>query len=282
MSSNHKGNIRMKSRTRSPQVIGAALALSLAGIASAQTPATAPAPPAPDWTFSSNVGLFSEYIFRGIAQTAGKPAVQGGFDLAHASGFYVGTWASNVSWLEDFDAYSRSSVEWDFYAGFKHAIGDSDFFYDVGGYYYYYPGSRNPGVANADTFEVYGAIGWKWVSAKLSYATTNYFGTKPTGQDTDGTYYVDVSAAYPVADTGLSLIGHYGFLDVRHDGSGDGMAGYSDWKLGVSYVVPEGIAKGLELGAYYTDNDAKAPFYTDATGYDTSKARGVVYVKKTF
>jgi uncharacterized protein (TIGR02001 family) len=272
----------MKRRTRTPHVVGTVLALSLAAAASGQTPAAAPTPPAPDWTFSSNVGLFSEYIFRGIAQTAGKPAVQGGFDLAHSSGFYVGTWASNVSWLEDFDAYSRSSVEWDFYAGFKHAIGDSDWFYDVGGYYYYYPGSRNPGAANADTFEVYGAIGWRWVSAKLSYATTNYFGTKPTGQDTDGSYYVDLSAAYPVADTGLSLIGHYGYLDVRHDGSGDGKAGYADWKLGVSYVVPEGLVKGLEVGAYYTDNDAKAPFYTDATGYDTSKARGVVYVKKTF
>ena len=116
----------MKRCSRSPHIVAAVLALSLAGIASAQTPAAAPEPPAPDWTFSSNVGLFSEYIFRGIAQTAGKPAVQGGFDLAHSSGFYAGTWASNVSWLEDFNAYNRSSVEWDFYAGFKHASGDSD------------------------------------------------------------------------------------------------------------------------------------------------------------
>jgi uncharacterized protein (TIGR02001 family) len=276
----------MKRRIRSPHIVAAALALSLAAAASAQTPppaAAAPPPaPAPDWTFSSNVGLFSEYIFRGISQTAGKPAIQGGFDLAHASGFYVGTWASNVSWLEDFNAYHRSSVEWDFYGGFRHAIDDSDWFYDVGGYYYAYPGSRNPGAVDADTFEVYGAIGWKWVSAKLSWSTTNYFGAKPTGQDTDGTCYVDVSAAYPVTDTGLSLIGHYGYLDVRHDGTGDGKAGYSDWKLGVSYVVPDGLFKNVEVGAYYTDNDAKAPFYTDATGYDTSKARGVVYVKKTF
>ncbi len=60
-----------------------------------------------------------EYIFRGISQTAGKPAVQGGFDYTHSSGFYLGTWASNVSWLEDFGAYSRSSLEWDFYGGYK-------------------------------------------------------------------------------------------------------------------------------------------------------------------
>jgi uncharacterized protein (TIGR02001 family) len=266
------------------------LATSWIGVASAQTTpdasatpaAPAAAAPAPDWSITANVGLFSEYIFRGITQTAGKPAVQGGFDLGHSSGFYAGTWASNISWLQDFGAYSRSSLEWDFYGGFKHNIGDSDFFYDVGGYYYYYPGTRVAGAANADTFEVYGALGWKWVSAKLSYATTNYFGTKPTGQDTDGTYYIDVSAAYPFGDSGVSLLAHYGYLDVNNDGSGNTKAGYSDWKIGVSYVVPEGMLKGTEIGAYYTDSDANSAFYTDLTGYDTSKGRGVVYVKKTF
>ena len=53
----------------------------------------------PDWTFTGNVGLFSQYVFRGISQTNEKPALQGGFDLGHKSGFYVGTWASNISWL---------------------------------------------------------------------------------------------------------------------------------------------------------------------------------------
>ena len=74
---------------------------------------------------------------------------------------------------------------------------------------------------------------------------------------------------------------------MRHDGSDNdlgtaGKVGYTDWKLGVSYTVPEGLFKNVELGAYYTDSDAKKRFYTDLTGYDTSKARGVVYVKKTF
>jgi uncharacterized protein (TIGR02001 family) len=256
----------------------------LAGTAAAQTPA-----PAPEHTVTANVGLFSEYIFRGISQTGGKPAVQGGFDYAHASGFYAGTWASNISWLEDFGAYSRSSLEWDFYAGFKAPIGGSDFFYDVGGLYYYYPGKRFAGVVNANTFELYGAIGWKWVSLKLSYATTDYFGARPNANadKTDGTIYYDLTATYPVGETGLSLIGHVGHLDVENDGSdGDlatfGKAGYTDWKLGVSYVVPDGPVKGVELGAYYTGSDAKSRFYTDLTGYDTSKNRGVVYVKKTF
>ena len=97
----------------SRSLVALALAAIGAGGAWAQTaaPAASPAPaaapePAPDWTLTANAGLFSEYIFRGIAQTAGKPAVQGGFDLGHSSGFYAGTWASNISWLEDFGAYN--------------------------------------------------------------------------------------------------------------------------------------------------------------------------------
>ena len=253
-------------------------------VAQAQTPA-----PAPEHTVTANIGLYSEYLFRGIAQTAGKPAVQGGFDYAHASGFYAGTWASNISWLEDFGAYTRSSLEWDFYAGYKAAIGDTDFFYDVGGLYYYYPGKRNPGIVNADNFELYGAIGWKWVSVKASYSLRDYFGARPNANadKTDGTIYVDLTANYPVGETGITLVGHVGWLDVKPDGSaGDpatlGKVGYTDWKLGVAYTIPDGPMKGLEVGAYYSGNDAKSRFYTDLTGYDTAKDRGVVYVKKTF
>lgn len=257
---------------------------AIAGAAQAQTPAAAPAP---EHTLTANVGLFSEYIFRGIAQTGGEPAVQGGFDYAHSSGFYAGTWASNISWLEDFGVYTRSSMEWDFYAGYKSTFPGTDIFYDVGTLYYYYPGKRLPGLVDVDTWELYAAVGWQWVSLKFSYSLDDYFGARPTGEKTDGTYYLDLTAAYPVADTGFTLVGHVGYLDVKHDGSdGDfatgGKVGYTDWKLGFSYAVPDGVLKGLELGAYYSGNDAKSRFYTDLTGYDTSKDRGVVYVKKTF
>lgn len=270
----------MPALRHSTSALVAASLLSTAALA--QTPA-APAPAAtPEHTVTANVGIFSEYLFRGIAQTAGKPAVQGGFDYAHSSGLYAGTWASNISWLEDFGAYSRSSLEWDFYAGYKASIGDSDFSYDVGTLYYYYPGKRFPGVIKADTWELYGAIGWKWLSAKASYNLKDYFGARPTGAKTDGTWYVDLSAAYPVGESGVTLLAHYGILDVKNDASGDAKVSYDDWKLGASYTVPDGVLKGLEVGAYYSGTNAKKPFYTDLTGYDTGKDRGVVYVKKTF
>jgi uncharacterized protein (TIGR02001 family) len=271
---------------RAALTAGAALALASGASLAQTTPSPAPAPPAvpSGHTLTANVGLFSEYLFRGIAQTAGKPAVQGGFDYAHASGFYAGTWASNASWLEDFGQYDRSSLEWDLYAGYRNAFpGQSDWTYDAGLYYYAYPGSRVSGAASADTLEVYGGIGWRWLGAKASYTVSrNYFGTRPNGQDTRGTWYLDLSAAYPLADTGFTLVAHAGRLDLRHDGAGDLEASYTDWKLGVAYTVPQGLLKGLEAGAYYSGNDANRAFYTDLTGYDTSKSRGVVYVKKTF
>jgi uncharacterized protein (TIGR02001 family) len=254
--------------------LAAALGMLFAGSgALAQTPAATA--PAPEHTITANVGLFSEYIFRGISQTAGKPAVQGGFDYAHASGFYLGTWGSNISWLEDFGLYTKSSLEWDFYGGYKNTFpGSSDWFYDVGTLYYYYPGSKNAGVVSANTWEVYGAIGWKWISAKASYSIEDYFGLA----NTDGSWYFDLSATYPVGETGFALVGHYGHLRVNHLS----IASYDDWKAGVAYTVPDGPLKGIEFGAYYSGNNANSGFYTDLNGYDTSKDRGVVYVKKTF
>ena len=67
-----------------------------------------------------------------------------------------------------------------------------------------------------------------------------------------------------------------------HDGSGNSKVGYDDWRIGLSYLVPEGLFKGVEIGAYYTGNTAEQAFYTDLTGYNTAKDAGIVYVKKTF
>ena len=252
-----------------------------ASVAHAQTAAPAAAPATPEHTLTANGGLFSEYIFRGISQTAGKPAVQGGFDYSHSSGIYLGTWASSISWLQDFGAYTRSSLEWDFYGGYKGSFAD-DFSYDVGLLYYYYPGTANPGVTKADTLEGYVGVGWKWLSAKVSYNFKDYFGAKPTGAGTDGTLYWDFSAAYPLGESGVTLNAHYGILDVKNDGSGAGKVSYDDWRIGLGYTIPDGFMKGVEVGAYYSGNNAEEGFYTDLTGYNTAKDRGVIYLKKTF
>ena len=250
-----------------------------AGVAQAQTPAASP------HTFSANVGLYSQYIFRGLTQTNADPAVQGGFDYSHASGFYAGTWASNISWLTDSSSvtgYTSSSLEWDFYGGFRNSFGkDGDFGYDVGLLYYYYPGTRVPGSVSADTFEIYGLLSWKWLSAKLNVALSNdVFGV----QNADGTYYLDLTANYPVPNTKLNLIAHYGiqhFTGSTAGVSNDDNASYDDWKVGATYALP----MDFTVGAYYTDtsmNAQQTAFYTNSEGREVGKGTFTVFISKSF
>lgn len=229
-------------------------------------------------TLSGNVGFFSQYIFRGIKQTDGKPALQGGFDYAHKSGFYAGTWASNVSWLADAGAYTASSLEWDFYGGYKGSFGD--FGYDAGLLSYVYPGRPLPGVVEADTLEAYGAVSWKWLTAKLSMSLDDTFGVA----DSDGTWYLDLSANYPVTEK-LAIQAHYGIQEFKGSTpagvSNDSFASYKDWKLGVTYALPQSFT----VGAYYTDTDmdsTQQAFYTNPQGRFLGKDTFSVFVQKTF
>jgi uncharacterized protein (TIGR02001 family) len=112
-------------------LIAAALASALA-VPAFSVHAEEPASP---HTFTGNVGLFSQYVFRGISQTNEDIALQGGFDYSHASGFYIGTWASSSSWLSDSESitgYRSSSLETNTYGGFRGNIRATDFSYDIG------------------------------------------------------------------------------------------------------------------------------------------------------
>lgn len=88
-------------------------------------------------TLTANVSLASEYRYRGLMQTNRRPAIQGGFDYAHSSGFYLGNWNSSISWLGDSNPEVSAPIEMDFYGGFKNAFGDGKWNYDVGVLQYY-------------------------------------------------------------------------------------------------------------------------------------------------
>ena len=270
-----------------------ATALALPGVLLA-----ADAAPSPH-TFAANVGLFNQYIFRGLNQTNQDPAVQGGFDYTYNFGtnnFYAGTWNSNIAWLRDSAQYSSSSLESDWYTGFKGAIGSSDFSYDVGYLYYYYPGTVIPTTGEkGDTQELYGALGWKWFTLKYSQSV----GTKTFAvRDSKGTYYLDLSAAVPIGDSGFSLMAHWGKqkykgMDVRNVPAGvsnDFLYTYKDWKVGATYDLGKAseVFKGVTLGAYYTaTNGANVLGYGDvAQGgvypKNIAKSTTTFYVQKAF
>jgi uncharacterized protein (TIGR02001 family) len=240
----------------------------------------APAAPASPYTFTGNVTLASEYIYRGIEQTYGKPAIQGGFDFSHTSGFYLGTWASNISWISDALPGTSAPIEIDVYGGYKNAFGGGDWNYDVGVLTYNYPTSNFPSGANKpDTTEVYGALGWKWLTAKYSYVVSSHifgFGTStdPTGK-TNGSGYFDLTGTFDLG-SGWGVSAHAGHQTIKDFSD----ASDTDYKVGVTKDVGFGTA-----GLYYSDTNAKScgdstPVYC-VNGRDLGKGRAVVYFTKT-
>jgi len=248
-------------------MIAASLALAgsaLPQLALAQAaPAAAPASP---HTFTGNLGLVSDYRFRGIAQTFKEPAIQGGFDYSHASGLYAGNWDSNVN---SGAGYPGGSIEMDFYGGWKQSWGDWGL--DLGTIYYYYPGTdattanfpanpRNGKVhtGNVHNWELYIGGSWKWLSLKYSHAVSDYFSLP----DTKGSNYLDLSGTYDLGN-GWGVVGHLGSfrLDNWKTSARNTNADYTDWKLGVTKDV-----SGWVLGASYIDTNAKGSCAPDAAG----------------
>lgn len=245
------------------------------GASHAQTAAApaADAKPAEPYTLSSNIGIYSQYIFRGLTQTDQAPAFQGGFDFAHEKGFYVGTWGSNVSWLRDSGVCtSACSLEWDIYGGWKHAFND-DWGMDVGVLFYYYPGKITPGFTSPNTTEIYIGGNWKWVSLKFSDSLGNTFGVA----NSRNSWYLDLTANYPINDQ-WTLLTHLGRQD--YSGSNGGVSNsvfnYTDWKLGATYLI-----NGYTIGAYWTDTNNNSSVYTIADK-NIGKSTGTVFVSKSF
>jgi len=215
--------------------------------AQAQTAAAPPAPAASeaksDWTFTGNAGVFSDYRFRGISQTNKKPAFQGGFDIGHASGFYVGNWNSNV----DSAFFNGGNLEMDFYGGYKMSAGPVAL--DFGALYYYYPGSGAGGTSKIDNTELYVSAGYGPVSVKYSHSISDFFGI----DDSKNSWYLEGNGSYEIGN-GFSLIGHIGYQKLKNKaqiaftemGSTSPTESITDWKIGVTYDL-----SGFLLGAAY-------------------------------
>jgi len=239
----------------------------------------APVAPASPYTFTGNATLASEYIYRGIAQTNRKPAIQGGLDFSHSSGLYAGVWASNISWLSDAQVPGVSApIEIDTYGGYKLGLGDTTL--DLGMLKYNYPGTYPAGFVNPDTLEAYFSPSWKFMSFKYSYSLTDLFGAESTQKNgslknSKGSQYFDLSAN-PELGAGFTLNLHAGRQLVANFPG----ATYNDYKAGVTYDL-----KGWAIGAAYITTTAKASagqFYRSALNRDLGSDRIVLSAGKTF
>jgi uncharacterized protein (TIGR02001 family) len=153
---------------------------------------------------TANGSVSNNYLWRGLTQSNNEVAVSGGLDWAGESGFYVGTWASNVEYASD-DTYS---YEHDVYFGFS---GESDnISYDIGWLYYNYDD-----VNNIDFHEIYGTIGFGDFSI-TGYLLGGTEADEPTPMQDFGfgeAYYISLDYAFET-EKGLGIALHAG----RHDG----------------------------------------------------------------
>jgi uncharacterized protein (TIGR02001 family) len=236
------------------------------------------APAAPASPITYNIGAVSDYVFRGITQTTHAPALQGGVDYAHSSGFYLGAWASNIKWIKDSGALASGDapLELDTYFGIRNAI-VGDLGYDVGYIRYNYGVTGSPvpldGFNNADTAEAYVAATYKFLSLKYSYSLLDGFLTIP---GTKGTNYIDLSANYPVADSGVTVGLHYGkqtFAGTTQSAGND--LSYADYKLSVTKDF-----SGYAVGLSYTNTNV-TPAWT-YTGDQWGKAVVALSVLHSF
>jgi uncharacterized protein (TIGR02001 family) len=238
--------------------------------------AFAQAPAKSDWTITGNAGLFSDYRFRGFTQTAYKPAFQGGFDIAHSSGFYAGNWNSNVEQV----LYRGASLEMDFYGGYKMSIGDIGL--DFGGLYYYYPTKANTApVGKVDQGEIYVGASYSFFTAKLYYGLTNFFGAGDgTTTDTKGNYYLDLGASYDLGG-GWGVNGHYGYQSIDN-GKAPAIGliadNYSDYKLGVTKDLSGWAAAASVIGTSRKNLFTTGASFPEAGG----KTKVVLSLGKSF
>lgn len=244
------------------------LLLALLATSSAAFAQTAPA--APESAIAYNIGVVSEYRYRGIAQTKGDPALQGGLDYAYSNGFYVGGWASSIKWIKDAGFEAKGPVELDVYGGYKFEA--AGLAYDVGYLRYQYMGNTysKTGGVNANTDEAYGAVTAGPATLKYSYAFSDLFGTS----NSKGSVYWDLSATFDLGG-GYSLVPHAGRQIIKNSPNS-----YTD----IALTLNKDLGDGLSASAAFISTSVKDnAFYTStASRYNTAKNAVVVGVKYSF
>ncbi len=241
-------------------------ALLLGTSAMAQTKA-----PEPDYTLAYNVGVTTDYRFRGMAQTSTNPALQGGIDFTHKSGIYLGTWVSNVSWLKDYAGATEGSLELDLYGGYKGEI-SKDFTYDLGLITYQYPSNNAP--TNANTTEIYGALTYGLVTAKYSYSTGNFI----ANPNSSGSAYLEVAANFDLGN-GFTLTPHVGRQTISNVTAPFSNAGdCTDYSL----TLAKDFGNGLAATVAASGTNANKIFYTDSKNKYLGDSVLVVGLKYSF
>lgn len=212
----------------------------------------------------------SDYLFRGVSQTQNRPAIQGTVDIQHSTGFYVGAFASNVSFLG-----TNARQEIDALVGYRFsAYGVS---LDVGGIAYTYPGYRNPtssGLYDLQYFEIAAKAAYEIPSLPLPVKVLGSAFYSPNYQLESGTgFYVEggLEITLPYDLTLASRVGYQWIQNNARWGSPD----FANWNVTLSYKFSDFV---LTAG-YFDTNLSRGECFA---GQKICEARGMVYLSRTF
>lgn len=254
-----------------------------AAVEAAAPAAEAPKEPAPDFTLSFNLGLYSEYMFRGVSLSDG-PAIQGGIDLGHSSGFYLGTWWSNI----DKDYNGGNHLETDWYAGYAHTFENGLGVNFLGNYYWYIEGHNIGTGKTKDTensFEASVALSYKFLTYTYYRVLTDYYGAdNKNGRDGDtkGADYHELKVNYTLPIGDLNFMTKVGYQNTRHIAGDQG-----DFAIGLNrnFSLPSAgkPIEGFNAGAYYTHTFAvENEDYYVSDGRDVNQDSIWFFVKRTW
>ena len=235
---------------------GVTLAIATPAFAQSETD-----PPAPI-TVSGSATIVSDYRLRGVSQTDKNAALQASLTIAHESGFYIGTFASN---LAGWGTFGGSNLELDAIAGYKHDFNGTTL--DGGVTWYTYPG----GFSESDVVEFYlrgsRTVGPAAVSVGVAYAPTqtslgriyNNAADYAAGIQRDprrwDNLYLNADIAVGIPTTPLTAKAHIGYSNgnpgLGPNGTSIAPTGtYFDWSLGADVAY-----KALTFGVAYVDTD---------------------------
>jgi uncharacterized protein (TIGR02001 family) len=204
-------------------------------------------------TIATTPAATTDYVFRGLSQTRGRPAVQLTIDAEHSSGVYVGAFASNVTFPG-----TNARQELDLLAGYRFAVGDLKL--DVGAIYYTYPGYDAPtGGYELNFLEL--ALRASYEIAPVKLVGLAAFSPNFTGESGAG-YYVE--GGFDMAlDFGFTLAARAGYQFVERNfasaNGNDGYFGASDYanaSLTISREIFAGFTGALTGVVTSLDQDA--------------------------
>lgn len=261
-------------------------------------PTAEPAEPTSPHSLTFNLGLYSNYMFRGVALSDG-PALQGGADYAHSSGFYAGTWFSNIdkNFTGHGDGFSGGNkIEIDIYGGYAHTF-ENGFGINLMGNYYWYPDREKSatyletGVSDGrrqDSFEASIGLSYEFLTYTYYNVLTNYYGAAASGtnngkKNTKNADYHELKMTHKLPGD-LSIMAKVGYQNTKNLTGDQG-----DYAIGISrdFSLPTASGKpieGFNAGAVFTNTFAvqDEAYYETSDGRDTNDATITFYIKRTW